>query len=448
MRRVLLLLVWGCVTALIVPAALAADAAPAAETSTAATSDAEKQKVVTAAAAAAATAATREGESPDFLEHLVDVILELFNVRASGNTVTHYIISVCLLIAGLVLRRIVTSIFFGLFRRVAARTNTTLDDKMFAAIEPPVGALVMLIGLFAALRVLKLSERADETIAYSSTVAFSLAFFWLLLRAFSTLLDHAHSVAIARNKGIAAFMPWIKKTLVAVFVVIGVLMVIQSLGYNVRAILAGLGLGGLAFALAAQDTLANVFGSIVVAIDQPFRIGEFVQIGSNSGAVEDIGLRSTKLRRVDKALIIVPNKTVAAEAVVNLARFTRRRAEQVISLTYSTKPDEMDALVTEIRELIAVQPEVDPNSIMVYFRDLNASSLDIWLVYETPDPDFKKHMTVKQRLNLAIMRAVEARGLSFAFPTQTIELAGPIAERMADGRARDEAPNDAGRGNR
>jgi MscS family membrane protein len=155
--------------------------------------------------------------------------------------------------------------------------------------------------------------------------------------------------------------------------------------------------------------------------------------------VEDIGLRSTKLRRADKALIIVPNKTVAAEAVVNLARFTRRRAEQVISLTYNTKPDQMEAIVGEIRGLITAQPEVDRNSAMVFFRDLNASSLDIWVVYETPDPDFQKHMAVKQRINLAIMRAVDARGLAFAFPTQTIELAGSIAERMAEGRAGGEA---------
>jgi MscS family membrane protein len=304
-----------------------------------------------AAAAAAATAAHRQVNTPDFLEHLVDVILELFDVRSGGNTATHYIISVCLLIAGLVLRRIVTTVFFGVFRRMAARTQTTLDDKMFVALEAPVGTLVMLIGVFAALKVLKLSAKADEMIAYSSTVAFSLAIFWLLLRAFSTVLDHAHSIAIAKNKGIAAFMPWIKKTLIAVFVIVGALMVIQSLGFNVRAILAGLGLGGLAFALAAQDTLANLFGSIVVAIDQPFRIGEVVQIGANSGAVEDIGLRSTKLRRADKALIIVPNKTVAAEAVVNLARFTRRRTEQVVGLTYDATPDQMDAMVKEIRQL-------------------------------------------------------------------------------------------------
>jgi MscS family membrane protein len=434
--RLLLFCWFACVW--IVPEVCSAEApAASAQSAAAPTADQEKQKLVTAAAAAAATAATREAQEPDFLEHLVDAILELFDVRSSGNTVTHYIIATCLLVAGLLLRRVVTGLVFGIFRRMAARTQTTLDDKMFVALEAPVGTLVMLIGVFAALKVLKLSPQADEVIAAASTVAFSLAFFWLLLRAFTTLLDHVHTIAVARQKGIAAFMPWIKKTLVAVFVVIGVLMVFQSLGYNVRAILAGLGLGGLAFALAAQDTLANVFGSIVVAIDQPFRIGEFVQIGPNSGAVEDIGLRSTKLRRADKALIIVPNKTVAAEAVVNLARFTRRRFEQVIGLTYATTPADMDAMVEEIRGIITAQPEVDKPGVMVFFRDFSASSLDIWVVYEIPDPDFKKAMAVKQRVNLAIMRAVEARGLSFAFPTQTIELAGRVAEKLAGGPARE-----------
>jgi MscS family membrane protein len=243
--------------------------------------------------------------------------------------------------------------------------------------------------------------------------------------------------------GVAAFMPWIKKTLMVIFAIIGVLTVIQSLGYgdNIKTVLAGLGLGGLAFALAAQDTLANVFGSIVVAIDQPFKIGEFVQIGANSGAVEDIGLRSTKLRRADKSLVIIPNKTVAAEPIVNLARFTRRRAEQVLGLTYDTTAEQMDAIVAEIRRIVSSDPDVDPKSVMVFFRDFNASSLDIWMVYETPDPDFQKHMRARQRLNFAIMRAVEAKGLAFAFPSQTLYFAHDKgAERLTDGGRKPEPP--------
>jgi MscS family membrane protein len=222
---------------------------------------------------------------------------------------------------------------------------------------------------------------------------------------------------------------------VAVFVVLGVLLTIQSLGYDVKALLAGLGIGGLAFALAAQDTIANIFGALVVAVDQPFKIGETVKIGQNTGGVEDIGLRSTRIRLVDKSLMTIPNKTVAAETVTNLSRFTRRRFEQVIGLTYDAKPEQMEAIVEEIRRIITSQPEVDAPGVHVYFRDFSASSMDIWLVYEIPDPDFAKSMRVKQRINLLIMRAVEARGLSFAFPTQTVHLAGEVAEKLAGRKA-------------
>ena len=103
-----------------------------------------------------------------------------------------------------------------------------------------------------------------------------------------------------------------------------------------------------------------------------------------------------------------------------------------MGLTYDTKPEQMEAIVAEIKKIITSQPEVDAAGVHVYFRDLNASSLDIWLVYETPDPDFPKHMAVRQRVNLLIMRAVEARGLSFAFPTQTVHLAGDVAEKLIE----------------
>lgn len=412
------------------PAVVAADGGnpPAAGSSAA---DAAAGKNDRAAAAAVTVAARAHARPPDFLEHLVDAILELFNVRSSGNTVTHYAISAFLLAMALLARRLITGLVFGVLRKLAAKTETTLDDKLFPALEGPASAFVMIVGIFASLKVLKLSPETDDYIGAGSRVAFSLVIFWGLWRTLSAVLDHAHELARDQQLGVGAFMPWIKKTLMTLFVVLGVLLIVQSLGYDVKAILAGLGIGGLAFALAAQDTLANVFGAIVVAIDQPFRVGESVRIGANVGAVEDIGLRSTRIRLADKSLMTIPNKTVAAETVTNLSRFTRRRFEQVIGLTYGTKPAQMQAIVEEIRGLIVAEPEVDAASALVFFRDFSASSLDLWIAYECADPDFPKSMRVKQRINLAIMRAIEARGLAFAFPSQTVYLAGDAAEKRA-----------------
>ena len=209
------------------------------------------------------------------------------------------------------------------------------------------------------------------------------------------------------------------------------LIAAQSLGADVKAFLAGLGIGGLAFALAAQDTLANVFGSVVVAVDQPFRIGEFVQIGAHQGTVEDIGLRSTKLRTVNRSLIAIPNKTVAADAINNFSRMPQRRVDQTIGLTYSSKSHQIEGLLEEIRSLLKNDPAVHQEFVTVNFLNYGAFSLDIQITYFAADPDVRKTFDLRERINLSIMRMVEARGLNFAFPTQTIEFSGAIAERMA-----------------
>ena len=402
--------------------------------------DPSQQDINTEAAAALARQGQGIAPAPQFLEHVVDVVLELCNVKSSGNTWQRYAISAGLLIGFYLLRRIVTTVIFAFFRKLASRTKTTFDDKLFPALEPPTATFIALFGVFAALKVLKLSAASDELISSGSTVAFSLCFFWLLMRALSALLDHLQEVAKEREASVAAFMPWIKKALITFLIIFGVLMTAQTMGADVKAFLAGLGIGGLAFALAAQDTIANLFGSVVVATDQPFKLGETVRIGSFLGGVEDIGLRSTRLRSVDKSLIVIPNKTVAAEAVTNLSRFTQRRNEQVIGLTYDTPADKMDEIVEEIKKIILAEDHVDPTSIMVFFRDYSASSLDIWIVYLTKDGDFQHFMRVKQRINLNIMRAVQARGLSFAFPTQTLEFGESAAKAL--GARRGAPPSD------
>ena len=369
--------------------------------------------------------------APDYLEQVVDQSLAAFDLRPSGNSFAHHAISLVLLLIALLARRIVTRLFFPALRRLAARTETTLDDKMFPALEGPAAALVVIFGLFSALRVLKLPAAADHYLGAGSQVAFSLVVFWGLWRAFAALLDHLDEVARERSLGVAAFMPWIRKTLLTGFVVVAALLTFQSLGFDVKAVLAGLGIGGLAVALAAQDTLANIFGAIVVAVDQPYTVGETVRIGANVGVIEDIGLRSTRIRLLDKSLMIIPNKTVAADTITNLSRFTGRGVEQVLGLTYASRPEQLEDLVPAIRALLEGRPEVDPNTVQVAFRDFSTSSLDVWLVYEARDPDFRRALQLRQEVNLALLRLVQARGLAFAYPTQTLDVAGPVLDRLA-----------------
>ncbi len=416
----------------------AGQANPAASSSTANSTNAQQKQNVTNAVAAD-YAAHHPPPASHLIEGLVDRVLAHFDLDPSVNTPTRYGIAAGCVLVGLLLRWIVIGIGFRIAKHFAARTQTTFDDRLLPAIQRPISLLIVVLGFVLALRILKLSIEAEYFVDYSTTVAVSLVIFWLLFRVFASMLDHAEVVAQGRQLGIAAFSPWIKKTLITFFVIIGVLILLQSLGYNVKALLAGLGIGGLAFALAAQDTLANLFGSVVIAIDQPFKIGEAVQIGANGGNVEDIGLRSTRLRKPDKSLLIIPNKTVAGEVIVNQSRFIQRRVEQTIGVTYDSPGEQVAALVEDIRGLLKAEAALDQPSIFVQFIDFGPSSLLISIAYNTLDPDYFKQCALKQKLNLAIMRAVAARKLSFALPTQTIRLDGPLPRSV---QQNNEAPTE------
>ncbi len=380
------------------------------------------------AAPAAASAPVAQKEVTDLLERFVVWLHHFFpNI---DDQLFHYLACGVVLLAAILLRHVITNVIFFYLKKLAAKTETTLDDKLFPALEEPVSMLMMVLGIFAALTVLQLSERADNIIGNGAIIAVLGVLLWGFIRAGGAILDHLEEIAHEKHMTVATFMPLIKKTLFVVTVIIGLIIIADSLGAKVGALLTSLGIGGLAFALAAQDTIANLFGSLVVVMDQPFRVGDLVKIGANTGNVEDIGLRSTKIRLLDRSLVVIPNKAVATEPITNLTRFTGRRVEQVLGLTYDTRPDQMEALIDQLREIIVGEAEVDGSSVHVYFRDFNASSMDIWVVYVAKNPDFTAHMKLKQRLNLAFMRAIEARGLSFAFPTQTMHLPGPLAGKL------------------
>lgn len=378
---------------------------------------------------AAAAGPARQKEVTDLLERFVSWLHHFFpNI---DNQLFHWIACGIVFVAAILLRRIITNVIFFYLKKLAEKTETTLDDKLFPAMEAPTATLVMVLGIFASLTVLQLSEQVDKIINNGAIIAVLGVVLWGFIRAGGAVLDHLEEIAHERQMTVATFMPLIKKTLFVLTVIVGVIIIADSLGAKVGALLTSLGIGGLAFALAAQDTIANLFGSLVVVMDQPFKVGDTVKVGANTGTVEDIGLRSTKIRLLDKSLVVIPNKAVATEAITNLTRFTGRRVEQVLGLTYNTRPEQMESLVGEIRKLIESEPEVDPTSVHVYFRDFSASSMDVWVVYIAKSPDFAAHMKLRQRLNLAYMRAVESHGLSFAFPTQTMHLPEKIVDRLA-----------------
>ena len=394
----------------------------------------------TAIGASAATLATEaagpvsrstSGEVTDILERFVNWLHGYFPNIDDG--LFHWIACGVLFFAAILLRHIITNIIFHYLKRLAAKTETTLDDKLFPALEGPTATLVMVLGIFASITVLQLSEQVDRWFSAGAKISALAVVLWGLIRAGGAVLDHLEEIAHEKHMTVATFMPLIKKTLFVFAVIFGVLVIAQSQGLPVQSFLAGLGIGGLAFALAAQDTIANLFGSLVVVMDQPFKVGDIVKIGANEGKVEDIGLRSTKIRTAARTIIVIPNKSVAGEAITNFTRMPQRRVDQTLGLTYDTTPEQLEAVLEDIRAVLRNDPGVHQDTIVVNFANYGASSLDIQVLWFAADPDWGKHMALRERINLKIMRAVAARGLSFAFPTQTMHLPEPLVGRLAGG---------------
>ncbi|MDR0901964.1 MAG: mechanosensitive ion channel family protein [Opitutaceae bacterium] len=362
-----------------------------------------------------------------------DRLLLRLGVDPDSNS-GRYLAAAAIVLLAFLLRRVVIRAFFALLNRLLGKLESSLCTQLSKALEKTLSTVVLIIGLVIALKVLRLPDAVNNGVNYAYALAIMLVLFWFALRVTGAVADHLHSLAKRNNLGVAAFMPWIKSALVGIVFVFGALMIAQGMGANVSAFLAGLGIGGLALALAAQDTVANVFGAVVVAVDQPFRIGETVQIGDFSGTVEHIGIRSTRLRTPQKTLVIIPNKTMASEVIVNLSRVTQRRVEITVGLTYDTTADKLEEIVDEIRRIAKADDDIDPASVVAQFTNFSASSLDVWLLFMTKSAE-SPHMQVKQRVSLSIMRAVGERGLAFAFPTQTLELGASATRALGEKRA-------------
>jgi MscS family membrane protein len=340
----------------------------------------------------------------------------------------------CGLLAGaILLRRVIVNFAFVGLKKLAARHKLRFHEKVLPVLELPGGVLIILIGVFGAFSVLALSPATVRVVLVGTTEAVIVVAFWGLLRAGGAVLGHLEQLAQERSLRIAPLMPLIRRTLATLVILFGGLMVAKGLGIDVGSMLAGLGIGGLAFAFAAQETIANLFGSLVVALDRPFELGEFIRIGANEGYVEEIGLRSTKIRTPAETLVVIPNKTVASEVITNITRMPQRRVDQTVGLTYDTSPPEqLEALLADWRKLLHDDSGVAKDFIAVHLIALGSSSLDIQLIYFTADPDFRRHLEVRERINFALLRSVAAHGMSFAYPTQVMHLDGPVVKQIVE----------------
>lgn len=362
----------------------------------------------------------------------LNVVLGFFKWDIFGLTVGQILLSLTILFFALLFRNILSNAILGRLVQFARRSGW-IDYRLVLALTQPLAFFLLLGGVYLSVAILPFGSEIESLLANVFRGLSMLAVVWGAMQVSDVFAEQLEKrFAGQGNSILAGFAPLIKKTLKIFVFAIGVLLTIDNLGFNVTGILATLGLGTAAIALAAQDSIKNGFGTLMIILDRPFQVGDWIQVGDKvDGNVESIGLRSTKVRTWPKTIISIPNGVLANEYINNWSRMPKRRVKQVVGISYDATAQDMEGLVEEFRQILRADPGVNQEFILVSFTDFGESSLDILVYYFTSTIAWIDHMDIRQRINQRIMEAVHRRGLSIAFPARSLYLEGPVASKMA-----------------
>lgn len=336
---------------------------------------------------------------------------------AAGDFLWQAAGALLILLLFIFLRRVFTRYILATIFKLTARTATELDDSIARSWEKPLRDFFIVLGAYLALTLLPLSASQDLLVlkTFRSAVVILIAWgIYTFIATDSSLFNHFKS----RFDNI--LIPFFSKSLRLMVIIMAVLIVATEWGYDINGLIAGLGLGGLAVALAAKDALANIFGGIVIIMEKPFAIGDWILTPSVEGTVEDITFRSTKIRTFAQALVTVPNSTLANEPITNWSRMGKRQVTFHLGVTYSTSREKLLRCVKAIRKMLEDHPGIHKETIMVNFERFNESSLDIFLYFFTTTTVWKEYLEVREDVNFKIMEILEREGVEIAFPSRSV----------------------------
>jgi len=353
-------------------------------------------------------------------------IVDFFNNTAlqwisdtSNLPFSKIIIAILLFLFFLLLRRAFGLFVLKVLKKFFDKTENTIDDKSIVILLGPVSFIFIIIGFNAFLSMLDIHSPLTQKLS-KSLVVFDI--FWLIYllidlfkSAFSFFTKH-YSQTLSQE--ISKFITRIFKIVV---IAVGIMSLLQVWNINVSGFVASLGLGGLAFALAAKDAAANIFGSIAIIADKAISVGEWIEVDGVEGTVIDLGMRTTKIRSFENAIITMPNQIIANSKIVNYSRRKERRIKERIGLTYDTSNEQMTKILSEIKSMLKANAGVAQNSTMIVnFERFDDSSLTIFLYFFANTANWQEYLNIKEELNLNIIKIVEDNLASFAFPSQTI----------------------------
>ncbi|MBU1019282.1 mechanosensitive ion channel family protein [Patescibacteria group bacterium] len=338
---------------------------------------------------------------------------ELMLLSFWGNTVQDYLIFAGITLVVYLFFSIIITFTMKRLAKMAKRTQTDLDDliiKSLRRIKWPIFLIILLATTPVLLEV-------HEKIGIYAKFAIIIIITYEAIRISSTFIDYVTAKAIQKDGKNLIFKPFGTILKIAFWLVGGVL-ILGNLGYNVNSLIAGLGIGGIAIALALQNVLGDIFSSLSIYFDKPFKPGDFIALGDKKGTVNSIGIKTTRLTSMDGEELIVPNATLVNSQVQNYGKVKKRRGTFNIGITYETSL----AKVKKAKKIIAdsVKNCKDAELDRLHFEEFGDSALIFGIVFYAKTGEYSKFMDVKEKINLSIMEGFEKEGIEFAYPTQTL----------------------------
>jgi MscS family membrane protein len=345
-----------------------------------------------------------------------------FEQEFLGNALWRWIAYAVIVLAAILLSKTVAYVFSVVIKAFTRRTRVKIDDLLVSIIQKPITLALLVSGLYFGLYLLAYDGRPLAWWVDNLYAAFvTILVVYVLARLYGDLMNHYLRPLVERtdSKLDDHLLPLAIKGGRFVIWAVGLVMALDELGLQVTSLIAGLGIGGLALAMAAKDTIANVFGGASIFADKPFELGDVVDIGGKTGKVEEIGVRTTRIRTFEDTLFVIPNSKVADGAVENHSVRRRRRHLVDLGLTYDTTWEKLQEAKAIVARLLSEDELVD-DDFVVRFDGFGDFALLLKVIYWVKDPD--KFFEKMPEINEQILREFGRAGIAFAFPTQTVHL--------------------------
>lgn len=343
----------------------------------------------------------------------------ILNTEYYGNTPTDWLIAFGIIFISVIAARLIYWLFSRVVRIFTAKSKTKLDDIIVDMLEEPAIYMVVVIGIWFGITSLTLPEGLISTIGRGYQVIVALIVGWLLSRLFSAICrEYLFPLAEKSENDLDDLLvPVITKGVNMMIWALAIVIGLNNAGYDVAALIAGLGIGGLALAMAAKDTVANIFGGFTIFTDKPFHIGDRIVIGGYDGFVQEIGIRSTRLKTLSGRIVTIPNSTFADSPVENITWEPSRKVKIDLGLTYDTSPENMEKAMDILKDIVSQNERTEENSIVSFsgFGDFSMNVMFIYYISRGQDI-----AGTQSEINMAILTRFNKAGLEFAFPTQTL----------------------------